>query len=347
MWDDGIDAAARPRRQPGRVSAFKNEEGWFAVTLRKLLPLPIAALLGAAVVVLPALAASSEAKLEVNENCVENDWPCWTTPGSGSKPEPAGSVTIASGGVVAFADDSNTAANIAWLGPAPAPTCSAGVPVSPAPAAEKWEGTCRFETPGTYRFESSTLYSAYTMYEVVVTGTGASASTPTGTGTTSSGGTSSPHGSGTSTSGAPSGSYTPATGGSGGSGGAPGGGDGPTGSLLVGDASSAIRLPAVQHGRSVHGSLDISQAAAGGRLEVRLLAARASLAAARRSSRVQVGRVARSALRAGAVRFVVSLDARARGALDAHGRLALSVKLVLSPLRGSPVTLARNVLVRR
>ena len=318
-------------------------KGGFAVTLRKLLPLPIAALLGAAVVVLPALAASSEAKLEVNENCVENDWPCWTTQGSGPKPEPTSRVTIASGGVVVFADDSNTATNIAWLGPAPAPACSAGVPVSPAPAASKWEGTCRFEAPGTYRFESSTLYFAYTKYEIVVTGagttgTGTGGSTPTGTGTTSTGGSS--------TSSTPSGSYTPAAGGSGASGGA--GGEGtPAGSLLVGGASSALKLPAVQHGHSVRGSLDVSQAAAGGRLEVQLLAVRASLAAARRSSRVQVGRVARSALRAGAVGFVISLNAKARGALDARGRLALSVKLVLSPLRGSPVTLTRDVLVRR
>ena len=86
--------------------------------------------------------------------------------------------------------------------------------------------------------------------------------------------------------------------------------------------------------------------AAGGKLEVQLLATRASIADTHRSSRVQVGRVARSALHAGAVSFVVALDAKARAALDAHGRLALKVKLLLSPLRGSPVTLTRSVTVR-
>jgi plastocyanin len=305
------------------------------VTLRKLLLLPLAALLGAALVVLPALAASSEAKLEVNENCVANDWPCWATPGSGSKPQPASSVTIASGGTVTFTDDSNTPANIAWIGAAPA--CSASVPVSPAPAASKWEGTCKFEAPGTYKYESSTLYFAYTKYEVVVTGAATSGpTTSTGAGTTStSTGT-------TYTSTSTSGASTP---GSGGAGGAAGGGTS-AGSLLVGSASSAIKLASVQHGRSIHGSVDVSHVAAGGKLEVQLLATRASIADTRRSSRVQVGRVARSALHAGAVSFVVPLDARARAALDAHGRLELDVKLVLSPLRGSPVTLTRSVTVR-
>lgn len=52
-----------------------------------LLLLALAALVGSAVAVLPALAAApSEAKLEVNENCVESNWPCWAAPGSGSKP---------------------------------------------------------------------------------------------------------------------------------------------------------------------------------------------------------------------------------------------------------------------
>jgi len=317
---------------------WRTRKGWFAVTLRKLLLLPVAALLGAALVVLPALAASSEVKLEVNENCVESNWPCWATPGSGSKPPPASSVTIASGGVVAFADNSSTPANIAWIGSAP--VCSAGVPVSPAPAASKWEGTCTFEAPGTYKYESSTLYFAYTKYEVIVTGAATTGTTPAGTGTTSTpssttgGGSSTSHGSSTYT----STSSTPGAGGS--------GGGTSAGSLLVGGASSAIKLSGLQRGRSVHGSVDISREAAGGKLEVQLLAARASIADAGHSSRVQVGRVARSALHAGAVSFVVPLDSRARRALGAHGHLGLRVKLVLTPLRGSPVTITRNVTVR-
>src|SRR5271155_99408 len=124
--------------------AGHSTERWAEIMKLRKRYLPVAAVLGAAVAVVPALATGpSEAKLEVNENCVENNWPCWATPGSGSKPQPASSVTIASGGTVTFADDSNTPANISWIGAAPA--CSASAPVSPAPAASKWEGTCKFE----------------------------------------------------------------------------------------------------------------------------------------------------------------------------------------------------------
>ena len=95
---------------------------------RTLLLSALATLTGAAVAVLPAFAAApSEVKLEVNENCVQADWPCWAVPGSGSNPEPASKVTIAAGGEVKFADNA-TAADIVWTGSAP--TCS-GVPASP------------------------------------------------------------------------------------------------------------------------------------------------------------------------------------------------------------------------
>jgi hypothetical protein len=126
------------------------------------------ALLGAATAV-PALATASEVKLEVNNNCVEPNWPCWATPGSS---QPASKVTIASGGSVTFADD-KTAANIAWTGNAP--MCEPEVPVAPASTKTGWEGKCTFATPGTYRFESSTLFIGdgenYTKYEIVVAGT--------------------------------------------------------------------------------------------------------------------------------------------------------------------------------
>ena len=87
----------------------QHEKGWFNMRPRTILYLALAALMGAAVVVLPALAAApSEAKLEVNENCVESRWPCWAAPGSGSKPSPASKITIAAGGEVAFSDNTAT-----------------------------------------------------------------------------------------------------------------------------------------------------------------------------------------------------------------------------------------------
>jgi hypothetical protein len=145
---------------------------------RTLLLFAFVALLGAATAV-PALATASEVKLEVNENCVENDWPCWTTEVSASKPQPTKSVTIASGGKVTFVDHGR-AANIAWTGaPGTTPTCESEVPIAPAPTKTGWEGKCTFATPGTYHFESSTLFddentpygdANYTKYEIVVAG---------------------------------------------------------------------------------------------------------------------------------------------------------------------------------
>jgi hypothetical protein len=143
---------------------------------RTLLLFAVLALLGAASAV-PALATASEAKLEVNQNCVEPNWPCWATPGSS---QPAFKTTVASGGTVTFIDHGK-AANISWTGTVP--TCESEVPVAPASPKTGWEGQCTFATPGTYKFESSTLFNDgvdnYTKYEIVVAGTPQAKTTPT------------------------------------------------------------------------------------------------------------------------------------------------------------------------
>ncbi len=295
-----------------------------------LLLLALAALLGAAVAVLPALAAApSEVSLEVNKNCVQEDWPCWATAGAGGYPSPATPVTIVPGGEVKFTNHTIVKATVVWTGSAP--TCK-GVPATPETG---WEGTCKFEKAGTYKYESSTLYFAYTKYEIVVEGTG----TTTSTGTTAETNPSNP----TNTSTPGSGSQTPTSGGDSRN---PVGGAAPAGSLFVGSSSSACKLSSTQHGHTVHGSVDVSQAAANGRLEVALLAANASLASAGHTSHVRVGRLVRSSLQAGTDPFTVSLDARARHALRAHGHLALTVKVLLTSTHGSTSALTRSVTLR-
>ncbi|HEY5195281.1 MAG TPA: hypothetical protein VIJ39_15610 [Solirubrobacteraceae bacterium] len=283
--------------------------------LRTLLLFAVAALMGAAVVVLPALAAApSEAKLEVNENCVEAAWPCWAVPGSGANPEPASKVTIPAGGEVKFADNATTAATVSWTGTAPA--CS-GIPAS---AMTAWEGACKFEQPGTYKFESSTLFNDgainYTKYEIVVE-SASTGTTPTTTTTTTTPTTTTP------TPSEPS----------------PG-----SGSPLEG-GSRALKLAGSQRGSTVHGSIKVSQAGSGGRLEVGLFAAGASLAKAGHPVPVRVGRLVRSSLSAGSVSFSVPLDAKGRQALRRHRRLALSVKITLTPVHGAAVTISRVVIV--
>ena len=286
----------------------------------------LAALIGAAVAVLPALAAApSEAKLEVNENCEVNAWPCWTTEGSAAKAKPTKSVTIASGGTVTFVDHGKEA-NIAWTGTAP--KCEPAVPVAPEPPKTGWEGKCTFQNPGTYKFVSSTLFNVpgvanYTEYEVVVE-SAATGTTPTTT--TSPGG-----GGGTTTS-----PTSPAE------------GSGPGAALfspLVGSASEAVKLARTQHGSSVRGSLEVSQAGSGGRLEVGLFAAGASLAKAGPHAQVRVGRLVRSSLQAGNVSFSVSLGAKGKAALHRHRRLTLTVRITLTPQHGAAVTVTRVVVV--
>jgi len=285
-----------------------------------LLFFALIALMGAAVVVLPALAAvPSEAKLEVNENCVESEWPCWTA--AGSKREPASKVTIAAGGEVMFTDHTTTPAAVVWMGSAPA--CS-GVSAS---ATTAWEGKCKFEQPGIYKFESSTMFKEpgldYTKYEIVVESATTTGTTPTTT--------SSPPGGGTTTS-------PPGPAGGSGSGAAPG-------LPLVGSASEAVKLARAQHGSSVRGSVEISQAGVGGRLEVDLLASGASPAKAGHSEQVRVGRLVRSSLYAGTTSFTVQLNAKGKAALRRRRRLELTAKITLTPLNGAAVTVTKSVVL--
>jgi len=95
----------------------------------------------------------------------------------------------------------------------------------------------------------------------------------------------------------------------------------------------------------VHGSIKVSQAGAGARLEVSLLAARASLAKAGHSPQARVGRLVRSSLQAGSVSFSVPLSAKGKAALRRHRRLALTVKIKLTPQHGAAVTFTRNIVV--
>jgi plastocyanin len=119
-----------------------------------------------------------------------------------------------------------------------------------------------------------------------------------------------------------------------------------TGSPLVGSAASAIRINSAQHGASVHGSLDISPAGAGGRLKVDILAASASLARKQHAKQLRIGRLLRASLAAGRLSFSVSLNAQAKRALHRHHRLPVIVQITLSPLHGAPITATRSVTLR-
>jgi hypothetical protein len=113
-----------------------------------------------------------------------------------------------------------------------------------------------------------------------------------------------------------------------------------------GGASPVATLANAQHGDTVRGTVQIPAADAGARLEVQLLAQGASLAKVKRGGSSRVGRLVRSVASAGTVSFTIALDAQAKRALRQHHKLALTVKIVLTPKHGAAITLTRSVVVR-
>lgn len=285
---------------------------------RTLLPFAIAALIGVAVAGLPALAAApSEVKLEVAEHCYFKEWPCWNV--KGNNPEDIRQIqpfTIAQGGTISFEDnEARYPTDVLWKGTAP--SCTSEVPSTPKTS---WSGTCTFANAGEYEFESEGLWNAdgfnYTKYKVIVENAGTSTTTSSTTTTTTSTST-------TKT------STTP--------------GESRSGAPLEG-GSKALKLAGSQRGSKVHGSIRVSQAGSGGRLEVVLLAAGASLSKGGHRT-VRVGRLVRSSLKAGSVPFSVSLSPRAKSALRRRRRLPLTLKVTLTPLHGAAAKLTRRIVL--
>jgi plastocyanin len=283
---------------------------------------PLAALLGAAAVVLPAVASSEASPTisAVNSGAYYHYW------------SPA-TATIAAGGTVSFENaGASVPHGVVWASGPTTPSCT-GVPIGKGETS--WKGTCVFSQPGTYSFYCPVHPSEMNGTITVNANGTTTVSTPGGpTGTT------------TNTTGTGTGTGTviaPGTQDQSGAG---------AGSPLAGSASSAIHLAPVQHGGVVRGSVALSEAASGGRLVVDLLARRASLArrapltGAPGAALASAGHLVRSSLRAGVVSFKVTLNARAAHALRAHHRLALSVRIVIRPVQGARVTVTRAVLLR-
>jgi plastocyanin len=290
------------------------------VRLRKRLLFGIGALLGAAVVSLPAIAGSETIPtIEAYEYGSAYSYHYW-------QPTLA---AIAPGGVVKFVNPYTEANHgLKFTGGPATPSCR-GIPAAAGEAsgAPSWHGECSFPAAGTYTF-------ICTVHPTEMKGTIDVTATETTTTTTN---PIQPAPSPTTSTGAPSPVGQPG-GGTLGSSGAPG-------SSLLGGLASAVKLAPGPHGVSVRGSVDVSQAGAGGRLEVDLLVRRASLGRAGGAAQVRVGRLVRSPLGAGVVSFTVALDARARLALRSRRRLAVAVKLALTPMHGAAVSSVRSVLL--
>jgi hypothetical protein len=94
----------------------------------------------------------------------------------------------------------------------------------------------------------------------------------------------------------------------------------------------------------VRGSIQVL-AGAGGKLEVELLGARAVLLGPGKAGKMRVGRVVRTSLPSGRVKFAVSLKPIARSAFEERGRLSLKVRVTVTPHSGQRLTLNRSVTV--
>jgi plastocyanin len=216
-------------------------------------------------------------------------------------------VAVLAGGTVTFSNPGAVQHGVEWVGGPATPSCS-GVPVGSTPAASgaKWSGACTFAQAGTYTFYC-TVHGAEMTGTVTVNANGTTTVAPPSPTTTTTTGSKEP----------------------------------PPEPPIA-----ATSLRSRQRGGSVRGSLDVSRAGAGSSLEVDVFAPTASLARARRPARIRVGRFARGSVAAGTTPFVVRLSARARAALRRRHRLALTVRIVLTPLYGEPTAIARSVTER-
>ena len=255
-----------------------------------------AALLGGAVVILPALASSETTTITA-----------YNEPGLyGRHSWMPSTATVGPGGVVKFANPyGETRHGLKFTGGPATPSCT-GIPVAATEeiGATSWQGECTFSAPGTYSFVC-TVHPAEMKGTITVNPNGTTTTTTTTPTTT-----------------VPTTPVEP-----------------PSGSPLFGGLS----LRSSQRGGSVKGTLDISRAGAGDRLEIDVFAKSASVAKAGRTARVRVGRLVRGSVSAGELSFAVKLSANARRALKRHRRLALTVKIALTPVYGESLTATRPV----
>ncbi len=287
----------------------------------------VAGVLGATIAAMPAIASSGSPSVSGTASIM------WSPM----------EVTVATGGTVMFQNTSGIPHGIIWESGPATPICESSVPVGAGHYSSSWSGSCTFPTEGTYAYYCS--YHGKEMSGKVIvnageTTTATTVTTPTATTTTTT--------MTTSTMVMPT---TPAMTGSSATGAAP---PVPSGeprsgheavSPLSGSAPNAIKLARTQHGRSVHGSLQISQAGVGAHVEIELLASAASLGNAGRSTQVRVGRLVRSALKAGTASFSITLSTQGQAALRRHGHLPLTVKITVTPVEGVTTVLKRVIVV--
>ena len=250
-------------------------------------------------------AVGSSAPSTASVTAVDFDW---SMPGATDYTD-----TIAAGGSVTFSYPVGVSIhNVDFTGGGPtACTQTAGAtvgPVSPLPVmpeAPGWSGTCRFDTPGTYLFVCDN--HNYMKGTIVVEGRGASTTTTTTSGSTTAGGTSTAPGDQT-----------------------PGAGTSTSG----GSSSSSPARPRLivahrQRGAVLRGTVTTPA----GRAQIKVTAYLAA-----HGSRIRVGSQTKYSKSTGTTAFAVKLDGAGRRALLRAHRLAVDLRVVITPAAGRPVT---------
>ncbi len=117
----------------------------------------------------------------------------------------------------------------------------------------------------------------------------------------------------------------------------------PTPSAGTGPAATALTLARTQRGSAVRGTIAVAQADS--RLQVDVLAKRSALGG-KGSTQTCVGRTVKASVR-GTVSFSVALNSAAKRAVKRRGKLALTLKVTVTPPAGVPFTSTRAVTLRR
>jgi plastocyanin len=114
--------------------------------------------------------------------------------------------------------------------------------------------------------------------------------------------------------------------------------------LLAGSA----KLTAPRHASTIHGSVEVGQAGAGGRIEVDLTTKATFVSKVRGSGskRVRVGRFVRQGVPAGKLSFSVSLTAKGKRSLARRHSLPLTVTVTLTPTQGAVSAITRSIKLR-
>ena len=113
----------------------------------------------------------------------------------------------------------------------------------------------------------------------------------------------------------------------------------------LGAAASGLKVAATQTGTVVRGSVLVARP--GSRLDVRLIARRKALGSTRQSGSVSVGSLRRTSVGGRRVEFAVKLSAAAKRVLRRDGRLAITLRLTVTPATGDAYSATRKLGMRR